>query len=291
MVEFPDATGVYEANMIMFNGVPIGRISKIAYRNGHPDMPVLIRMAIDKEVEVPDDSRFEIQTLDLLGKRAIAFLPGRSKKMADEEVLLKGNIKEDILASVARELTPVTQKASALMSSIDTLVKDVHRALGPDETKAISSALKTAQSAVENLNSITVKVNDILSSQQGNLEGSLANVKKLTDNLAGNTEKLDNILTNIDKFSGEVAQIELKSVVESAKKTLTEINSLLTKVSSGEGTIGKLVADDSLYNGINDAISSLNTLLIDVKANPKRYVSLSLIERKDKTPKAPAPLP
>jgi phospholipid/cholesterol/gamma-HCH transport system substrate-binding protein len=290
-VVFPDATGVYEANMVTFNGVPIGRISKISYRNDNPEMPVIMKLALEKELAIPKDSRFEIQTLDLLGKHAIAFVPGSSKEMVGKDDVLKGSIKADMIAEVTKELKPITDKATALLTSIDTLVKDVHKALGPAEQNSISATIRSAESAMSNLNTITVKVNKILTSQEGNLEGTLANIKKLTDNLAGNTDKLDNIISNIDKFSNEVGQLELASTIESAKNTLTQINNLLESLNEGQGTLGKMVTDDSLYKSIDEAIGSLNSLLTDLQKNPKRYVSFSLIERKDKTPKEPAPVP
>lgn len=288
-VVFPDATGVYEANMVIFNGVPIGRISRINYRNDNPDMPVIMKLALERDLNIPKDSHFEIQTLDLLGKRAIAFIPGRSSELIGKDDILQGSMKADMLSEVTKELKPITDKAELLLGSIDTLVKDVHKALGPNEQNAIAASLKSAQSALENLNNITARVNRILISQESNLEGTLGNMKKLSDNLAGNTDKLDNIISNIDKFSNEIGQLELQSTIESAKTTLTQINNLLDGINEGQGTLGKIVSDDSLYESINEAIGSLNFLLTDLQKNPKRYVSFSLIERKDKTPKTPAP--
>jgi phospholipid/cholesterol/gamma-HCH transport system substrate-binding protein len=115
-----------------------------------------------------------------------------------------------------------------------------------------------------------------------NADGVMLNANTLTKKLADNSQKIENILADIEKFSGNISELELKETIESAKKTLTEISNLLASVNEGQGTLGKIVKDESLYTSIDSTINTLNSLLKDVQANPKRYVSLSLIERKDK---------
>ncbi|MBK7139576.1 MAG: hypothetical protein IPH74_11340 [Bacteroidetes bacterium] len=130
----------------------------------------------------------------------------------------------------------------------------------------------------------------------------MVNAKKLTDNLNtltaklnANTGKIDNILSNFDTLSGKLNVIDLEGTVNEVKKTLSELGGVVDQINNGDGSISKLLKEDGVYTDITKAIKSLDELLIDVKVNPKRYVSLSLIERKDKTQKkkepevAPAP--
>nr|MBK9650984.1 hypothetical protein [Bacteroidota bacterium] len=87
-------------------------------------------------------------------------------------------------------------------------------------------------------------------------------------------------------MSEQLATSDLKKTIDNLEKTSAQLNDVLAKMNKGEGSLGKLMKDESLYNNLNAAASDLDKLLIDLKANPKRYVQVSVFGRKDKTPPA-----
>ena len=116
----------------------------------------------------------------------------------------------------------------------------------------------------------------------GELNTSFDNLASITGNLKNNNEDLSQTLQNISSISDSLEKADIKAVVEKADQTFAKLDMTLAKIKDGEGTAGKLVSDDSLYNNLNSALFSLDSLLIDVKEHPKRYVHFSLFGKKDK---------
>jgi phospholipid/cholesterol/gamma-HCH transport system substrate-binding protein len=114
-----------------------------------------------------------------------------------------------------------------------------------------------------------------LKDNKGNIDGILSNVKRLTSE----TGKLDSILTNFETISAKVAAVDLESTIASVKGTLEEVKKTFALINDGDGSVSKLLKEDGAYQDITRTIQSLNAVLVDLKANPKKYISLSLIDR------------
>jgi phospholipid/cholesterol/gamma-HCH transport system substrate-binding protein len=116
---------------------------------------------------------------------------------------------------------------------------------------------------------------------------TLGNLENFTGNLNENNQKIDKIISNLVHFTDTLNQTDIKQTVNEAKIALNEINTLLDKINNGDGTISNLVNDKKLYENLKAASNNLNLLLEDFKANPNRYVHLSLlkIDRTVKTEK------
>jgi phospholipid/cholesterol/gamma-HCH transport system substrate-binding protein len=287
-INFPNTTGLYTANSIVINGLEVGRVSEINLASD-PAHQVIVTVNLPHDLFIPDDSKFQIMSVDLLGKKAITITKGTSTKPLSTDKIYMGLSSVDMIAELTQQIVPLKDKAETLMGTLDTMMKDVHIALGKGENSNLNVAMKEVTSALKSANKLLANVSTLMSAEKGNIQsliknadGVMLNANTLTKKLADNSQKIENILADIEKFSGNISELELKETIESAKKTLTEISNLLASVNEGQGTLGKIVKDESLYTSIDSTINTLNSLLKDVQANPKRYVSLSLIERKDK---------
>lgn len=293
-VGFKDVLGLYESNLVYLNGLAVGKISSINLDSGVDSLPVFLQLEIDGGVKIPEDSKFEILNIDFLGKKGIGFTPGMSKKNYNEDKLFAGYNKPDMIASLANSITPIAKKAESLIENIDDMVLKLNSSLGTGDKNYLGMSLKSLSTALESVNGLTGNMNTLIKNETGNIDAVMVNAKKLTGNLTiltdklnANTGKIDNILSNFDTLSGKLNLVDLEGTVGEVKKTLAQLGGVVDQINNGDGSISKLLKEDGVYTDITKAIKSLDDLLIDVKANPKRYVSLSLIERKDKTPKEP----
>ena len=114
------------------------------------------------------------------------------------------------------------------------------------------------------------------------ISGILNNLNGITSNLNKSEQKINNALTNFSNLSDSLAKSNLKSAITNADKTLKELNELMAKINAGQGTLGKMAKNDSLYNNLNKSAEDLDKLLKDLKENPKRYVHFSIFGRKEK---------
>lgn len=289
LISFDNVTGLYKANAVMINGHEIGRISDIYLDNTSSGNNILVEISLPSNVKIPENSKFFITSVDLLGKKGIAVQVGDSKEYLKPGVIYAGEKNVDFIKSIAEQLDPIKNKTEALMTSLDTMLKDVHDAIGSGENNQLKKTLSQLNTTLTKANAVMDDVSSILAKEKNhiesliaNAEGTISNANTLTKKLADNSDKIDKILADIEQFSGKVSKIELEATINSARETLNEVNTLLQSVNAGEGTLGKIAKDENLYQRVDSTIASLNFLLQDLQANPKRYVSFSLIERKNK---------
>lgn len=287
-INFPNTTGLYPANSVVINGLEVGRVKEIKLAEDLNNQ-VLVTISLPKDLVIPEDSKFKIESLDLLGKKAISIERGISSTMLQEGKIYQGQIPVDMISSITSQITPIAEKADKLIGSLDTMINDVHNALGKGENSALKKTMDNVSATLENANKVLAEVSKIFEAQKGsidniikNADGVMANANVLTKKIADNSEDIDKIIKNFETLSGKISQADLESTINSAKNTLEEISTLLASINEGQGSLGKLVKDENLYYTVDSTINTLNFLLKDLQKNPKRYVSFSLIERKNK---------
>lgn len=287
-INFPNTTGLYPANSVVINGLEVGRVKEIKLSEDL-NHQIIVTISLPKALAIPEDSKFTIESLDLLGKKAISIVRGTNPTLLSEEKIYQGNVPKDMISALSEQLEPVAEKANKLMTSLDTMLNDVHNALGKGENSALKKTMDNVTATLVNANKLLAEVSGIFAQQKGSIEsliknadGVMTNTNQITKKIADNSQSIDNILKNFETLSQKVSQADIENTINSAKTTLEEVSTLLSAINEGQGTLGKIAKDENLYHSIDSTINSLNALLIDFKKNPKRYVSLSLIERRNK---------
>ena len=287
-INFENTIGLYPTNSVIINGLEVGRIKEIKLADDGKNQ-VLVKISLPNDFIIPEDSKFSIESVDFLGKKAISIKKGLSATPTNNKSIYQGITTPDMFASISNELSPITEKLNKLLSSVDTMINDVHAALGYGENSKLKVAVSSATEALESANQMLGDVSEIFKSQKNHIENliknadsTIANTNTITKRFAESSDNIGNIVRNFDTLSYKLAQADLDKTIEATKKVMEEVNTLLASVNNGEGTLGKIAKDEELYKSIDKTINSLNTLLEDLKTNPKRYVSFSLIERKNK---------
>lgn len=278
---------IVTSNTVLENGVPIGVVDKIQISTSpnHPYKAIL-RLKLNKNVSIPEDSKFVIYGLDMLGKMGVGLLRGTSANEASENDTLLCLVKGDALSQGVDLISQLKHKLDSTLTSITALANNITAAMGTGEDnllkKAVtdlSSTLKSVNKLADNADKMIVTLNGTFTDNRTNIDGILKNVNELTGKFNGEMGKIDSILTNFQTLSGKVASLDLASTMESAKGTLEQLKKTLSLINDGDGSISKLLKEDGAYNDITKTIQSLNAVLADLKANPKKYISLSLIDR------------
>lgn len=268
------------SNAVIENGVQIGRVSEVLLSKSktYPNKAIFV-LKINSDVEVPKDSKFNVVALDMLGKMAIELIRGNSTEFATESdtlaCLSRGN-SLDRAVDVVEDLKP---KLDSMLTSLTSMVNNLNASMGSGENNILKKAVNDLSGTLNSVNKLVLNLNTTFDKEKDNLHGILTNVNKLTADFNKETGKLDSILSNFNTISNKLAVSDLTGTVESAKNTLEQLQLTLKKVNEGDGSIAKLLNDDHLYNDVLGTINSLNALLADLKQNPKKYISLSLIDK------------
>jgi phospholipid/cholesterol/gamma-HCH transport system substrate-binding protein len=152
-----------------------------------------------------------------------------------------------------------------------------------DKTREnLSKSFESIKKAIQSLEQTAYKLDDFVASEKAKISSILTKLNVLASMLEKNTGRIDNIIANLNNLSDSLARAQLKDAIANADKTLKELNVLVAQINSGQGTLGKMVKNDSLYNNLNKSSEDLDKLIKDLRINPERYIHFSVFGRKDK---------
>jgi phospholipid/cholesterol/gamma-HCH transport system substrate-binding protein len=149
--------------------------------------------------------------------------------------------------------------------------------LNKEQTQDLTEVFENLKNTISNLESTSYELNGILSNNKGKLGTIFENVNAITANLRSNNDELTNAIQNASLITDSLAKINLAGTLRKVDHALVGVNKIAEQINSGEGSLGKLIQSDSLHNEVVQASHSLDLLLNDMRVNPKRYLSFSII--------------
>ncbi len=264
---YEQVTGLKPASAIVIKGFKVGVVQRMFF-DPQVSEKIVIELRIKSRFRIPDDSKARIYSDGLMGGKAIEIDLGSSPKFLHKGDTLHTEWDQDLLEMAGSEFEYIKQKANALVNQINATLGALNTIL-TDNSGHITTTLG-------NVAKLSGSLEDVVSSEAADLKNTLHNLNALSKSLATAGPKLESSMGNLDKFSGYLASPKIPNAVDELSASLTEFNGLLERVNSGQGTVGKLMKDETLYDSLTVASSNLALLLEDLKANPKRYVHFSL---------------
>ena len=270
---------------VTLHGVTIGRVLTVEnVPGGDPDRLVKISFNIqDEEIKIPKGSTVEIGSLDLFSKGImLQFSSDISKgyyKTGDE---LPGVVASDMMAQVKSYADPISQKLQAMMSSVDKVVNNVSAFWDTTATSEIEGSLKEVKIAIKKFGNAANEIEGLIVDERQKLSRILSNVEQITVNLKKSNDNVKDIVGNVKQITDDLVTSDFKGVIANAKTTLASINSVLEQAKTGEGTLGKLLGDETLYNELVNTNQELQNLVNDLQLHPERYIHFSVFGSKTK---------
>jgi len=240
------------------------------------DATVVIELIIKNPIPIPVNSAARIYSSDLLGSKAVEIKLGTSGEYAQPGDTLLSEVEVSIKEEVNRQLQPIKSKAEDLMQSIDTVLTMLQRLFGGANTDNIAKSVEHIANSFENLESTTSTLDTLISGQKSRMERILENIESITLNLKNNQDNFNNIIDNFSSLSDTLASARVSETLQGVNNAMNEITAITNRINRGEGSIGMLVNNDSLYIELEKSARELNLLLEDIRQNPKKYVKFSL---------------
>ncbi len=284
---YENVGGLTTSNSVTVNGFKVGLVKDVYFEPVNRKMLIVEFVLTADNYEIPKGT---VATLvsDLLGTTSINLVTGTGEGYYEEGDTLISEIEGALMESItdlSSSLASTKIKADRLFDSLDSLVGDVRDALGPGNHESnVNTAIADLAATLENLKHASSKIDGILASD-GKLGKILSDVEAFTNTLDENKDEIDNLMNNLSTLSDSLAAAELASTINNANKTFEELAIAMEKINNGEGTIGKLFKDESVYANLEAATANLDSLFVDIKANPNRYVHVSVFGRKEKKEK------
>jgi phospholipid/cholesterol/gamma-HCH transport system substrate-binding protein len=274
---YKNVGGLTSSTIVALNGYKIGYVRDIYFAKDLSG-DLIVKLAIYNNFPLPVGTTAEIASTDLLGSRIVKINLGNSEQKYQPNDTLKAMTEIGLKEQMSEQLTPIRIKAERLLVSLDSIVISATKILNPATQHDITQSIEQVRITMTNLGGISRNLNEIINEQKGNLASTIKNINEITANIKRNSEILDHIMVNFSSISDTLAKIELNETLKSLNSSINRIDLILKKIDSGEGSLGLLVNDPTLYKNLNHTGESLNRLLIDFQQNPKRYVHFSAID-------------
>lgn len=271
---YENVDGLVKSNPIMMSGFRIGIVNDIDFL---PDKSgrLLVTLLINNDVFVSKDATANIFSADLLGAKAVRIDLGTLSEKAEAGDTLIAVMETSLTSKLGKQVGPVKDKVESLVVSLDS-VTQMLRQLFDTDTK------NNLRSSINHFNNSMASLDNMMSSDNGKLKLIFANLESISRNLKDNNDDITKILGNLSQISDTLAKARFASAINNADIALEQFNGVMSKINKGEGSLGLLVNDQKLYNNLEAAAKSLDEMLKDLKANPKRYVHFSVFGKKEK---------
>lgn len=268
-IEYDRIQGLNESSFVTINGLQVGTVTDIDF-NSDPSKKgkLVVTIRLDNDFPFSKSSVAKIYSTSFLGGEALAIIPEYGGELAESGDYLKGEIETDMLSSVKESLNPLKAKLSNLVIGADSLMNGLNDILNEKTRKSIKKTVEDLQYTVGNLNSTINTANSLMQKSGEDLNISLQNTKKITENVA--------------QISDTLLNANIGQTIAKLETTLNNVNSLIEGIEKGEGTLGKLAKDETMYTNLTNASKELEELLREFKLNPKRFVHFSLFGKKPK---------
>ena len=282
---YDDVHDVNTATPVQINGYEVGTVLSIS-----PDPEDISRMRLEftvkNSIQIPDYTVAKLMPSSALGGKVVELEFDKmcsGDNCAENKSTLKGET-VGILGALIKD--------SELQSSADIITTAIDSTLGSlgneNSQDAIDVSIRNLAVSLENFASLTGKFNNLMANSSRNMEKTIANIEELTGSLIESNSKVDKMLTDLSVVTEDLKEVKLSETVDKANGTLTqteeslktvqatmtEMKEILEKISSGEGSMGKLMHDQQLYDNLESTTRNLDLLIQDIRLNPRRYFRL-----------------
>ena len=257
--------GLQPGTQVTINGFNVGKVNDIKFKNSTGKL--VVTFSVDNTFEFSRNSKAELYDTGIIGGKGIQIqLEMDNAALAKSGDTLQSEIRPGLTDLVQQRLAPLQLKVEGAVTNADSLLANFNEILDDRTKKDLQQSIHGLNELVKSFQNSADAVNGLLQSNREELDNSIANINTIT--------------TNFSKLSDSISGAGLVNTMKSLESTVANLDLLLAKIEKGEGTLGKMMHNEALYNNLSNASKELDLLLQDFRLNPKRYVNVSVFGRK-----------
>ncbi len=255
---YDNVAGLAISAPVTVNGYKVGQVREINYLYNNPGH-VQVEISLDRELKLTKGTKAVISS-DILGTATIVLemAPGTDYAPVGSE--LQASVASGLMDAVSQDLMPsvsaIFPKIDSLLTSLNTVVSD----------PAVLASARRLDAITANLETATVQLNALMRT----MPPITADVKHITANM-------DTVSANLTELSASLRQLPLDSTMQQVQLMVDNLRQLSEELKNPDGPLGRLTSDPALYDNLNATVQSLDSLFVDIKKNPKRYISIKLL--------------
>lgn len=249
-----DSQGLLPGDIITINGMQVGTITSLKF---HPsqDGSIVIDFIMNNEINIPKNSTIKI-VKSLMGYANLNLILGDSKELAQSGDTLQCSFDAGTMGMITESIMPLKNNLESLLVSLNQLTTNLNDLLNSELKSNINKGVSSLASSMDNINEISYDLQVLTDSKDGKLTMIVNNLETITENFGTVSDSLKNI--------------DYNHIVNSLEDCIAEFNILIEGINKGEGSAGLLMKNDSLYHNVNETVATLQSILEEIKANPKK---------------------
>jgi phospholipid/cholesterol/gamma-HCH transport system substrate-binding protein len=272
---YDNTEGLTKAKSVQINGFQVGLIDDIYF---HPDGSgrLVVKIKMELDYPLPEDSRAMIHSSGLLGERNIQLLIGKSSTILIPGDTLASDTESSLSDAVNAQVAPIKAKTEKLLGSLDTAVTLLTGFLSADTRENFKRSFESLNQTFIRLDNSSAILEAYLKNNQAHFSKLAENLESISENLKSNNSNITAVLSNLNAVTDSLKRVNIAQTFAQVDHAVGQLDEVVTKINNGEGTLGQLTNNPQLYNNLEDATSSLDRLLLDIKYNPNKYLQFSV---------------
>ena len=250
-----DYNALSSSSVVTVKGNQVGKIQDIIY--DYKTGKTRIAFSVNEQLKFSVNSKVRLYETGLMGGNAIAIIISNDGELAKPGDVLESEIQVGLITSLSKNFSGLSTDLNATLKSTDTLLTNINKIVIDESDAGLKRTIAELNASLKSFKNLANSLNSVVSENDKNITSILDNFKTTSNDLA--------VMTS------ELKEANVGNTVESLNATLTNVNSLLTNLNNGEGSMGKLLKDESLYQNLEGATKEMEALLKDIKLHPKRY--------------------
>ncbi len=284
-IKFDDITGLSNSTPVYARGFKVGIVRNINYDYDKLGELITVDINVDRTLRIPEGTTAEIVS-DIMGNVKVELKFAKNSQILKENGWIDGRINDGTLGDL-KSMVPSFQK---MLPKVDSILGSVNALLADP---ALKSSMHNIDKITNDLTTSTRELNTLLAQVNGSLPSLVTKTGRVMDNANGLMNNANRGITEargairgantmMATLNNKVDGVDVEGTMARVNATIDNLNAFTAKLNSGEGSMGLLLNDASLYNNLNNTVRSADSLLTNLKAHPKRYVHFSIFGRKDK---------
>ena len=264
---YNDIAGLQVGSPIMVNGYQVGMVGNIDLLSSQE---LLVALKIDHDLAISNNSNSRIINRDLMGTKAISLILGNSTYLMNEGDTFITSVEGSLQDEVNAQILPLKNKAEELISSMDSVMIIITAVLDKDARKNLSNSFKSLEETFDLMSKSMSKVDMIIDHNNEKVSKIISNLESISLNISSHNDQIKNIINNISSISDTLLRKDILSIIDN-------FNQISSNINNGEGSLGLLIKDDTVYKNLENSTAQLSELIEDMKKHPSRYVNFSIL--------------
>lgn len=275
-IKYDSVEGLAVSNPVSINGLKVGQVDEIKPIT-MPDGKIyfVVKMTIDDGFAFSKKSTVQIFEPGLMSGKEMRILLAYGTPVAKDGDTLSGEFQLSMLNNISTQVGPVKDQLQSVLKRIDSVASSTNSLLNEQNRQEITALLRNLNRTVASFEGTSQQTNALLANTNPRIEKVLDNANLATVSARNSIDKFGKIADNVDVN-------KLNNTIDKLSATADNLNGVISGIQSGKGSLGKLTQDEELYNNLTKTSSNLNSLVEDLKENPKKYINFSVFGKNNK---------